>query len=95
MIIKEIKIQKNCSKYNMTTYQSHIRQKVRQRRMSDRIIVTFDKSQEDIPVLMSFRENSFMYLSNSPAITVINTITGNEAIEIWNRLTKAGVKNDD
>ena len=62
--------------------------------MSDRIIVTFDKSQEDIPVLMSFRENSFVYLSNSPAITVINTITGNEAIEIWNRLTKAGVKND-
>ena len=64
-------------------------------KMSDRIIVTFDKSQEDIPVLMSFRENSFVYLSNSPAITVINTITGNEAIEIWNRLTKAGVKNDD
>ena len=63
--------------------------------MSDRIIVTFDKSQEDIPVLMSFRENSFVYLSNSPAITVINTITGNEAIEIWNRVTKAGVKNDD
>ena len=62
--------------------------------MSDRIIVTFDKSQEDIPVLMSFRENSFVYL-NSPAITVINTITGNEAIDIWNRLTKAGVKNDD
>ena len=43
--------------------------------MSDRIIVTFDKSQEDIPVLMSFRENSFMYFSNSPSITVINTIT--------------------
>ena len=63
--------------------------------MSDRIIVTFDKSQEDIPVLMSFRENPFVYFSNSPAITVINTITGNEAIEIWNRLTKAGVKNDD
>ena len=46
-------------------------------------------------MLMSFRENSFVYLSNSPAITVINTITGNETIEIWNRLTKAGVKNDD
>ena len=63
--------------------------------MSDRIIVTFDKSQEGIPVLTSFRENSFLYLSNSPAITVINTITGNEAIETWNRLTKACVKNDD
>ena len=63
--------------------------------MSDKIIVTFNKSQEDIPVLMSFRENSFAYLSNSPSITVINTITGNEAIEIWNMLTKAGGKNDD
>ena len=62
--------------------------------MSDRIIVTFDKSQEDIPVLMSFRENSFMYFSNSPAITVINTITSDEAIEIWNRLTKAGGDNE-
>ena len=62
--------------------------------MSDRIIVTFDKSQEDIPVLMSFRENSFVYLSNSPAITVINTITGNEAIDTWNRLTKAGEENE-
>ena len=48
--------------------------------MSDRIIVTFDKSQEDIPVLMSFRENSFVYLSNSPAITVINTIKRAKAI---------------
>lgn len=63
--------------------------------MSDRIIVTFDKSQEDIPVLMSFRKNSFVYLSNSPVITVINTITGNEAIYILNRLTKAGGRNDD
>lgn len=62
--------------------------------MSDRIIVTFDKSQEDIPVLMSFRENLFVYFSNSPAITVINTITGKEAIEIWNSLTKEVVKND-
>ena len=62
--------------------------------MSDRIIVTLDKSQEDIPVLMSLRENPFLYLGNSSAITVINTITGNEAIEIWNRLTKAGVKNE-
>ena len=63
--------------------------------MSDRIIVTFDKSQEDIPVLMTFRENSFLYFNNSPAIKLINTITGNEAIDIWNRLTKSGVKNDD
>ena len=62
--------------------------------MSDRIIVTFDKSQEDIPVLMSLRENSFLYLGNSSAITVINTITGDEAIEIWNRLTKAGGENE-
>ena len=49
--------------------------------MSDRIIVTFNKSQEDIPVLMSFRENTFVYLSNIPAITVINTIKGNERPE--------------
>ena len=34
MIIKEIKMPKNCSKCNMITYQNYIRQKLRQRRMT-------------------------------------------------------------
>ena len=58
--------------------------------MNNRIIVTFDTSQEGIPVLMTFRENYFSYLSNNPSINVINTITGDEANRIWNMLTKAG-----
>ena len=62
--------------------------------MNNRIIVTFDKSQEDIPVLMTFRENYFSYLSNNPSINVINTITGDEANRIWNMLTKAGGENE-
>lgn len=62
--------------------------------MNNRIIVTFDKSQEDIPVLMTFRENYFSYLSNNPSINVINTITGDEANRIWNMLTKAGEQNE-
>ena len=62
--------------------------------MNNRIIVTFDTSQEDIPVLMTFRENYFTYLSNNPSINVINTITGDEANRIWNMLTKAGEQNE-
>lgn len=54
--------------------------------MNERLIITFDKSQEDIPVLMSFHENQFSYLNNTPMISVVNTITGNRAIEIWNEL---------
>ena len=62
--------------------------------MNNRIIVTFDTSQEDIPVLMTFRENYFTYLSNNPSLNVINTITGDEANRIWNMLTKAGEQNE-
>ena len=62
--------------------------------MNNRIIVTFDTSQEDIPVLMTFRENYFTYLSNNPSLNVINTITGDEANRIWNMLTKAGGENE-
>lgn len=54
--------------------------------MNERLIITFDKSQEDVPVLMIFRENQFAYLNNTPMISVVNTITGNRAVEIWNEL---------
>lgn len=61
--------------------------------MSGRIYVTFDKSQEDIPVLMTFQENdSFAYLGMKPSITVLSTMTGDEAIDIWNKLTKGAKK---
>ena len=60
--------------------------------MNDRIFVTFDKSQEDIPTLITFRENSFASISGGPNITALNVITGDRAIDIWNELTKKKVK---
>ena len=54
--------------------------------MSDRIIVTFDKSQEDIPVLTTFIENQFSMFGSGPSVTITNVITGDEAVDIWNRL---------
>lgn len=52
--------------------------------MSRKIIVTFDKStNEDAPVLVVAQENLGMLRSG---MDVINTITGDEAVEIYNKL---------
>lgn len=49
----------------------------------NKLIVTFDKSQEDIPTLV-VAEEGFAYLS--PSIVVKNVITGDRAVQIWNEL---------
>ncbi len=52
--------------------------------MNNRIIVTFDKSDEDIPVLCVAKE-SMNFLS--PSIDISKVITGKEAEELWKKLT--------
>ena len=49
----------------------------------NKIIVTFDKSQEDIPTLV-VAEEGWNYLS--PSIVVKNVITGDRAVQIWEEL---------
>lgn len=60
--------------------------------MNDRLIVIFEKSQEDIPVLCIARESMF-YIPGSPSIKVENMITGDKAIRLWNELK--GEVNDE
>lgn len=60
----------------------------------NKLIVTFDKSQEDIPTLV-VAEEGWSYLN--PSIVVKNVITGDKAISIWNELKgidKKGGYND-
>lgn len=54
--------------------------------MNDRLIITFEKSQEDIPVLIVGRESPISYITGGPSLTIINTFTGDKAVEIWNTL---------
>lgn len=49
----------------------------------NKIIVTFDKSQEDIPTLV-VAEEGWSYLN--PSIVVKNVITGDRAVQIWEEL---------
>lgn len=48
--------------------------------------ISFDKSNEDIPVLTVATTN-YSWLGQS-SLNVVNVITGQEAIDIWNKLTK-------
>lgn len=59
--------------------------------MNNKIIVTFDKSDEDVPVLCVARE-TMSILSLSPGIDISKVITGKEAEELWKKLT---CKEDD
>lgn len=63
--------------------------------MSDRLIITFNKYQDDIPVLIVGRENSFAYLSGGTSIVVENVFTGDEAVALWNKLRKKEKQNDN
>lgn len=51
--------------------------------MNNELIITLDKSQEDIPTLVVARE-SWNFLN--PSIEVVKVITGNKALEIWKQL---------
>ncbi len=50
-----------------------------------RLTVTFDKSSEDIPTLIVVRDTGYMF---GDSVNIINVITGDEAVEIWNKLNK-------
>ena len=50
--------------------------------MNNRLIITFEKSQEDIPVLIVGMENHMTYITGGPSLTIINMFTGDKAVEI-------------
>lgn len=52
----------------------------------DKYLVTFEKSNEGVPVLIISRESYFPI--GGPAVDIVNVITGDEATRIWSDLTK-------
>ena len=62
--------------------------------MNNKIFITFDKSQEDIPVLTTFIENQFSMFGSGSSVTITNVITGDEAVDIWNRLNNKKKKEE-
>jgi len=53
--------------------------------MSEKLIVTYDKSQEDVPVLVVGKEGyGFGF---NPSINVIKVITGDNAEQMYRNLT--------
>lgn len=53
--------------------------------MSEKLIVTYDKSQEDVPVLVVGKEGyGFGF---NPSINVIKVITGDKAEQMYRNLT--------
>ena len=64
----------------------------RRRNLMSKYIVTFDKSNEDIPTLVVSKESFFAL---GPGMDIIQVITGDEAINIWNKLSKKEGKDDN
>ncbi len=62
--------------------------------MLDKFTVTFDKSEEDIPVLIVAREGYGGYLS-APTMNIKKVITGDRALQLYNELTEHKEKSDD
>ena len=54
-------------------------------------IVTFEKSNEDVPTLVVSKESFFAL---GPGMDIIQVITGAEAMDIWNRLSKKAEKEE-
>jgi len=51
----------------------------------NKVIVTYDRSNEDIPTLIIARGNiGFL----NPGIDVIKIVTGRQAVDLWDRLTE-------
>lgn len=46
--------------------------------------ISFDKSDKDVPVLTVFEMNGFL----KPTVKVVNVFTGDEATDLYNKLTK-------
>lgn len=53
--------------------------------MSEKLIVTYDKSQEDVPVLVVGREG--YGLGFNPSINIVKVITGDKAEQMYKNLT--------
>jgi len=58
--------------------------------MDNKFYITFDKSQEDIPTLVVFAESYFL---TGPSMKVINVITGDRAVAMWDELKGKEKKN--
>ena len=52
-------------------------------------IISFDKSKNDVPTLVVMRESYLIYPFD-PTIEVVNIITGDKAVRIFEELTKKG-----
>lgn len=50
----------------------------------NKYVVTFDRSNEDIPTLVVGRESFFTL---SPSMDIIRVITGSDAVRIWGELS--------
>ena len=53
----------------------------------DKYIIRFDKSNEDVPTLIIMYESSLVYPFN-PSIDIVKIITGDDAVRIFEELTK-------
>ncbi|WP_270361693.1 hypothetical protein [Eubacterium ramulus] len=53
--------------------------------MDGNIFISFDKSQDDIPVLTVFKK--YEPLLGPSTISVLNCITGDDAVDIYKKLT--------
>lgn len=62
--------------------------------MSDKFTVSFDKSDDDIPVLVVMREGYSSYLLG-PSMNIKKVITGDRAQQLYNELTSKKEENDD
>lgn len=55
--------------------------------MSDKFTVSFDKSEDDIPVLIVMREG-YAGIMSAPTINIKKVITGDRALQLYNELTE-------
>lgn len=64
--------------------------------MLNKFFITFDKSQEDIPVLIVGQDDGYYgILGNTPSIKVVNVITGDRAVKMWEELTVKAKENKE
>lgn len=61
--------------------------------MDGNIFISFDKSQDDIPVLTVFKK--YEPLLGPSTISVLNCITGDDAVDICKKLTGKRVNDDE
>lgn len=55
--------------------------------MSDKFTVSFDKSVEELPVLVVMREG-YTGIMSAPTVNIKKIITGDRALQLYNELTE-------